>query len=322
MEAQVGQISRDVALSMRSLSESPFAEEFARAVGPVYRSLERIAIRQQEIEERMATGQQDVLPNVITDVPADGLQEAQQNVTAGLASNAPMWRPEEYVPPPGAGIGPGATPPGSAASLSPMEQTQLVPAAPGTVNISMDRLVAKYHIDKEDANHVAWLLSAGLIRDVDVEGVILSLGVRERQSVLTPRSLAKVHEQMRGVAVLEDVASQTSPNVMLPEMPVLALPGPPVPALPPMPKKTATTSMQRSLAAPLALPAPLVPLQHAAKAPASWGGPRPPATEHFDIASQPDEGAFQSPPPRPAASPVSQPPPQAARDSRTFHHYA
>ena len=145
----------------------------------------------------------------------------------------------------------------------------------------------------------------------------MSLGVRERQSVLTPRSLANVYEQMRGVAMLEYVASQTSPNVILPEMPALTLPGPPVPALPPMPKKTATTSTQRPLTAPLALPAPLVPMQQAAKAPASWGGPRPPAMEHFDIASQPDEGTFQSPPPRPAASPVSQPPPQAAKDSRT-----
>ena len=69
----------------------------------------------------------------------------------------------------------------------------------------------------EKNNHVAWLLSAGLIRDIVAERALQSLNVPMRQRVLNPETLI---QQM--LANKKNVSAQTSP--ILQELPTITFP--------------------------------------------------------------------------------------------------
>ena len=106
----------------------------------------------------------------------EALQTSLQEVTACAEIQASQAM-QQYVPPPGAGIGPGATPPSTGETASPMQAVDAVPMMPALAAHVMQTLHSKYEIPEGEAQHVVWLLSTGLIRDVDAEGVAHSLGV-------------------------------------------------------------------------------------------------------------------------------------------------
>ena len=167
-----------------------------------------------------------------------------------------------YVPPPGAGIGPGATPP-----MSPIGPVPVVPVPDAMIEHTMITLLGQYALETNDAAHLQWLMSTGLIRAQDAHGIIESLGVQRRERTLSP------DDPRCQMSRVQD--AQTSP--MLPDMPAITFP-----ELPPLPAPQVPARQMR-----LELMPTLVPRARAP--PASW-------TEHFDIASQPDE-------PRPCQSP-------------------
>ena len=173
----------------------------------------------------------------------------------------------QYVPPPGAGIGVIPDSP-----MSPIEPAPVVPVPEALVEHTMWTLRGSYDLEASDAAHVQWLMSTGLIRAQDAPGILLSLGVQPRAQALSP------DDPRRSDPIKQD--AQTSP-AMLPDMPAITFP-----ALPPMPS-VPVPRMQLELAPSL--------LPRARAPPASW-------TEHYDIASQPDD-ARQCQSPRAAPGP-------------------
>ena len=71
--------------------------------------------------------------------------------------------PLPLAPPPGAGIGRGATPE-SAQSLSPLQPIPVSPVSPDAAHRAMAELRSVYQINAHDDGHLQWLVHTGLIR--------------------------------------------------------------------------------------------------------------------------------------------------------------
>ena len=131
-----------------------------------------------------------------------------------------------YVAPPGAGIGPGATPPSSVASMPHAMSAQALQTASGTagperpsqalVNHTMNVLADKFQMNVDEHTHMEWLMATGLITTGEGETVLEALGI--------PR-----HPPVQGGSptIFHEVGSPaTSVSQMLPEV---QLNFPPVP---------------------------------------------------------------------------------------------
>ena len=178
----------------------------------------------------------------------------------GLRADQEETGVEGYVPgpPPGAGIGPGATPESS--GLSPLQPIEVSPVPSQEIQDTLQVLRGQYVISPDDAGHLQWLMQTGLIRSVDARAVCQSMN-------LTSQARAAAGPLPR----LAETSSQTSP------------PGPPEPAL----------SSQA-----LQLIPSLVPQRHEAPASwREETAYFEIATQPDDVQAR-DEEPFQSPPPR------------------------
>ena len=88
------------------------------------------------------------------------------------------------APPPGAGIGQGATPESahSAQGLSPLQPIPVSPQTPDTIRRVIVQLKSAFEISEQDEGHLGWLMQTGLVRDVDAIAVCDSMGLTKRAS--------------------------------------------------------------------------------------------------------------------------------------------
>ena len=121
--------------------------------------------------------------------------------------------------------------------MSPLHPTPVVPVAPALVEHTMDVLHMYYVMERQDAEHIRWLLSVGLIRAVDARAVCVSLGLEERSRPLSASALEpspgitpcpQTSQALREAPAPKATESGTE-NVLLTGLPALELP-----ALPPM----------------------------------------------------------------------------------------
>ena len=151
-----------------------------------------------------------------------------------------------YVAPPGAGIGPGATPEPSVDMNMPDAQAaqamQTAIQAGGLdrpteaqVNHAMSVLADKFHMNVDEHAHVEWLIASGLITVGEGEVVVDALGIPRRPRVESPTML---HSQFSPATSVSHILPEL--RLQLPPVPKLhssgvALPAASLPALPPMP---------------------------------------------------------------------------------------
>ena len=193
-----------------SLSDSVEAQRFARAIGPVWKSLDRIADHEQRIRARMAEEQR--------------------------ARMDPL--------PPGAGVGP--TPPDTPPEgLSPLQRVQVTHMDPQAIHRTLTTLHAQYAVSERDAMHLGWLMQNGLIREEDALAVVVSLDLERRQRVLSQEEIPVVMQDAQqcvpvtASTEMRDSAMSTNPAGIPLAMPILQLP-----ALAPMPKTSNSTELQ------------------------------------------------------------------------------
>ena len=156
-----------------------------------------------------------------------------------LESPAPFTAGPEsaYVAPPGAGIGPGATPPSSVASMPHATSTRNAsgPAGPvrppqALVNHTMEVLADKFHMNVDEHAHMEWLMLTGLITTGEGEQVLSALEIPRRTPVQgeSPTILQTAGSPATSV-------SQLFPDVKLDLPPVPSTFATKLPALPPLP---------------------------------------------------------------------------------------
>ena len=192
---------RSLVQSIESMDD-PEERRFARAVGPVFRSLDRISEHEARIRSRLMG---EAAPG------AEGREAAALDRPPG---------PSPYVPPPGAGIGP--TPPSSTgdgtpdvamANMSAMHASQeasptSLPVTQAAVDYQMQCLTDVFDMTINEHEHLEWLMATGLILPREARGVVEAIGIPHKRTIESPLVL---HTQ----ASPNTSASRLFPDVQL-----------------------------------------------------------------------------------------------------------